>query len=300
MKDITHIVFSGNALNSINLLGVLRYIYFNKLEGNIKNVAGVSMGSLFCLAVALKIPFDELEIIIKETISDFDNMHIKKSDIRKLFTKNGIDNSLNYTKKFRDYVKNKYDKDDMTFIELSKKTGINLYVCSFNLNICETFIFNVNDTPNVSIFEAVASSMTIPFLAEPVLIDGYYYIDGGVLNNFPIEIFKDVPKENILGVTYLIEKYNKNNIPKNTTISFYTFIIQIINIFSKMLDIVTIKTKLKDYDNFLIFRDSPIDGPIPLEISKDYIKKKLSIEDVDNLIFHGYKEMHKFMESQQQ
>lgn len=299
MKNITHLIFSGNALNSLNLLGVLRYIYFNKLEGNIKNVAGVSMGSLFCLAFALKIPFDELEIIIKETIEDFDNTHIKKSEFKNLFIKNGIDKTINYMKKFKEYVKNKYDQDDMTFIELSKKTGINLYVCSFNINICENFTFNINDTPNVSIFNAVASSMTIPFLSQPILIDGYYYIDGGILNNFPIEIFKDVPIENILGVTYLIEKYKKNIIPKDTTISFYNFIIQIINIFFKILDIVTIKTKLNnDYSNFLIFKDSPLDGPLPIEITKDHIIKKITIKDVDNLIFQGYKEMHNFMELQ--
>jgi predicted acylesterase/phospholipase RssA len=300
MKNITHLIFSGNALNSLNLLGVLRYIYFNKLDENIKNVIGVSMGSLFCLAFALKIPFDELENIIKETIKDFDNTHIKKSDIKNIFIKNGIDTTLNYMKKFKEYIKNKYNEDDMTFMELSKKTGINLYVCSLNLNKCESFIFNINDTPNVSIFDAVASSMTLPFLSTPILIDGYYYIDGAFLNNFPIDVFKDVPNENILGVTYLIEKYNKDNIPKNSEISFYSFVIQIINIFLKIFDNACIKNRLPNYNNVLIFKESPLSSPLPIEITKEYIIKKINEEEVDLMIFQGYKEMHKFMELQQQ
>ena len=68
MKYFTHLVCSGSALRSFCLLGIFRYIYFNKMENHIKNVAGTSMGSFFCLAFALKIPIDELEKMIIEII----------------------------------------------------------------------------------------------------------------------------------------------------------------------------------------------------------------------------------------
>ena len=47
MKYFTHLVFSGSALRSFCLLGILRYIYFNKMDNHIKNAAGTSMGSFF-------------------------------------------------------------------------------------------------------------------------------------------------------------------------------------------------------------------------------------------------------------
>ena len=50
MKYFTHLVCSGSAIRSLCLLGMFRYIYFNKLEEHIKNVAGTSMGAFFCLA----------------------------------------------------------------------------------------------------------------------------------------------------------------------------------------------------------------------------------------------------------
>jgi len=44
MKKITHLVFGGHALKSLNLCGVLRYIYCYNLDINIRDVAGTSMG----------------------------------------------------------------------------------------------------------------------------------------------------------------------------------------------------------------------------------------------------------------
>ena len=42
--------------------------------------------------------------------------------------------------------------------------------------------------------------MSIPILFKPTKIDEDYYYDGGLTNNLPINIFKNVPYENILGL----------------------------------------------------------------------------------------------------
>jgi len=39
--------------------------------------------------------------------------------------------------------------------------------------------------------EAVRASMSIPFFYEPVNLNGNYLVDGGLLSNFPIDIFDD-------------------------------------------------------------------------------------------------------------
>ncbi len=55
MKDqITHLVFSGNALRSICLCGVLRYLYCYNLHTHIRDIAGTSMGAFFGLHLPLK------------------------------------------------------------------------------------------------------------------------------------------------------------------------------------------------------------------------------------------------------
>ena len=58
--------------------------------------------------------------------------------------------------------------------------------------------FNINSTPNISIIDAVAASMCVPFISKPIIIDGLYYIDGCLTDNFPIDVFNDINKDQIL------------------------------------------------------------------------------------------------------
>lgn len=294
MKEITHLVFSGCAFRSFCLLGVLRYIYIEKMDNNIHNVAGSSMGSLFCLLFALKIPIEYVEEILKGLLQDENMMTINSSSFIKLFTKNGVESSMKYVEKIREYVKNKYDRDDLTFLELSKKTGVNLYVSVTNINKNTNYILSVDNTPDVSIFKAVAASMTIPFLAYPIEINGEYYIDGGLTNNFPIKVFKNIPIDNILGVAIKIpDDFKVNEIAKNTEISLFKYISQL----SHLIYLNSTHYTLLDHlnDNILIIEESPINDWLDIDITKDSIKKKLSIEEFDKLIIKGYTDIYNYM-----
>ena len=133
MKQITHLVFAGNALRSLCICGILRYIYCYKMDTNIRDVAATSMGAFFSLAYALKIPIERLEKIIYKTM---------KADITKIYPNNfinlinnyGFNNSLDYLTEMREYIKEVYNQDDITFLDLTKKTGVNLYISVSEIN----------------------------------------------------------------------------------------------------------------------------------------------------------------------
>jgi len=110
-------------------------------------------------------------------------------------------------------------KDDITFQELwdyneklpEEKRFKKFYVTSFNTELMRTEVFSVDHTPNVVIADAVRASMSIPVFFTPVTIrertaEGLterqtysndnthnliHYMDGGVLDNYPIWIFDD-------------------------------------------------------------------------------------------------------------
>ena len=222
MKYFTHVVFSGSALRSLCLLGILRYLYFYDLDKHIKNAAGTSMGSFFCLAFALKIPIDELEAMIKRLIVNPEVITVSSNKLLNLFSDLGFNDSKLYLSEIKNYIKNKYSMDDITFIELSKMTGVNVYVSTTKINDGSNFIFNVNDTPDVSVLDAVAASMCIPILSKPINIDGYYYVDGCITNNLPYEIFSNIRHEYILNVVIYIKNYYKLSsiIEKNKELDF--------------------------------------------------------------------------------
>jgi len=86
-----------------------------------------------------------------------------------------------------------------------------LYVTAFNTETSKTEVFSAEHTPNVVIADAVRASMSIPVFFSPVTIrekdelgkpqpktyfngvktNIVHYMDGGILDNFPLWIFDD-------------------------------------------------------------------------------------------------------------
>ena len=297
MKYFTHLVFSGSALRSFCLLGILRYIYFNKMEDHIKNAAGTSMGSFFCLAFALKIPIDELEEMIITLINMPEVISVSSDDFINLFTDLGFNNSKLYLSGIKQYLKKKYDIEDITFIELSKLTGVNVFVSVTKINTGKNFIFNVNDTPNVSVLDAVAASMCIPLLSQPVKIDDNYYVDGCLTNNLPYEIFNNINQDDILNVAIYIKKdYEVTDIIKtDEELNFFNYYKQICSIiYSNSLHCSYI-SKLPNFKNPLLISDSPFTSFYNIKISDDSIAFNIKDDDVQNLILQGFRDISNYM-----
>lgn len=298
MKKITHLVFAGNALRSICLGGILRYLYFYKMDNDIHNVAGTSMGSFFALAFALKIPIETLENYLYMLCKKSELTKFKPSSFINLVNDYGLNSSIDYLSKFKEYVKEKYEQDDLTFIELSKKTGVNLYVSATNINNGSNVIFNVNDTPNVSVFEAVAASMCIPFLSKPVIIDGFYYVDGILTNNFPCDFFTHININNILGVAVkLNNEYclpDKCNV-KNYELSFQEYASNLIYLIYLNSNKNVYLNKLNEFKDPLIIKTSAVRSVYEPIIENDYIDISINDEDINNLLLQGFKEMNEYM-----
>ena len=298
MDKITHIVFSGGGLRGIMYLGILRYIYVEKLNNNIHNIAGTSMGSLFALMFSLKIPIEHIEDIIKNTIHDNDIMFTNKDKYLDLFSENGIIDSTNVIKHLKNYIKDRHNIDDLTFLELSKKTGINLFVNASNINKNKNIIFGIETTPNVSVFDAVSASFSIPLIFKPVKIEEEYYVDGGMINHFIINVFKSVPNENILGIIIKIKKdYTVDDIPKNNIIPFYDYLIRIILFIKSGWDENTMCNYNDSNKNTIIVTESNLDITIPYEINKEGLLIVIKPDDIDKLIIQGYTIMHNYNKS---
>lgn len=302
MKNITHLVFSGNALKSLFLCGVLRYLYCYNLDKLIHDVSATSMGAYFALAFALKIPIEKLEEIIYKTAKDEKITKFKPIDIINIIDDYGLCSSIDYLEGIRNYVKEIYKQDDLTFLELSKKTGINIYVSTTRVDNGCNVIFDVNNTPNVSVFDAIAASMCIPLVSKPVLIGDYYYIDGYLSNNFPVEIFIDnnVSKNNILAVAcnmeecsflklFKIDKENKANIFQYCSNIMLLYKINTFNL--------CYLNKVKDFKEVLYIK-SPNDKCLcSYDNETNEFNFSLTEEELNNLFLVGYKETHDYMES---
>lgn len=292
MKQITHLVFAGNALKSLCICGILRYIYCYKMDKNIRDVSGTSMGSFFALAFALKIPIDKLEKIIYNAMNSKENTKIYPNDFINLINNYGFNNPVNYLNGIRNYIKEIYNQDDMTFLELTKKTGINLYISVTEVNTISNVIFNVNDYPNVSVFDAIGASMCLPIISKPIIINNKYYIDGYLTNNFPIEVFNHINSEFILGIGVNTRAECSGNNEKELSFSNYFF--NIFLILYNNTDTLCYFNKIKNHKNILFIENSPAKSILKANITDEYIDFAINEEILNNLYLQGFKAMNDY------
>ena len=301
MKYFTHLVFSGSAIRSLCLLGILRYIYFNKMENYIKNVAGTSMGSFFSLAFALKIPVEELEQIILKTINNENVTVVQTNKLVDIFMNLGVMDSNLYLTEMREYVKNKYHINDLTFMELSKLTGVNIYVSTTRIKDGTNFIFNVDDTPNISVFDAIAASMCIPILSKPIRINNVYYVDGCISNNLPYNVFDNINQSDILCVAvYVKEDYDIPVIPdliEDEDMNLHDYFKQICSILYIFSTKYSYTNRIDNFKNPLIITKSPFKTFYNLEITKKEMKFNISEDDIESLILQGFHDMSEYMKT---
>jgi len=293
--EITHLVLSGGALKALCFIGIIQYLYLEDMAKNIKNIATCSMGSIIGMMLGFKIPVSDIETIFKNILSNKKTNYVNKKDYINLFYKSGIISSYIYMEEIKKYIKQRDGIDDITFVEYSKKYGVNLYMSVTNIYTCKNEIFSVDTTPNISVFKACSASIAIPLLYQPVKIDGYCYLDGGLTNNLPIDVFKDVPRENILAVAIESNKDIDTETPieKNTKYNLLTVVQQVFILLNISRNNAVLVNKI-DNSCTLVIYNSPFQGWMKFKLGVNGSMVNLSEEDIHNMIFVGFDNAFKY------
>lgn len=133
---------------------------------------------------------------------------------------------------FKNHLNLKFKDENLTFLELHKfaekdnfKIYKDLFIVAYNLTTAREERFNYIDTPHVCIADAIRCSMAIPIIFYPhkiykklngirVCDNNDLYIDGGMFNNYPLDIFdslnfyQDVDNKDYQNIYY----YNKETL----------------------------------------------------------------------------------------
>jgi NTE family protein len=95
------------------------------------------------------------------------------------------------------------NSSDMTFKDLELLRMIDpekfkeLHITAVRIKDYSLTIFNQDNTPEISVSEAVGASAAFPAAYKPVEINGIKYFDGGFIDNTPVSYFGE-PKEKTL------------------------------------------------------------------------------------------------------
>jgi predicted acylesterase/phospholipase RssA len=196
---IKHIVMSGGGICGFAFYGALRESEkagFWNID-DIESIYGTSIGSFIAVLISLKKQFDW------ETLDDFlikrPWNELFKLNVETMFnalTKNGILEKSVIVSTFEPLF-NAVDIDiNITMLDFYKYTGIDLHIIVSKItnflvpSKCEFILENMNHITHGhwKVIDAVYCSACLPIMFQPFLYDNAYYIDGGLLCNYPLSL----------------------------------------------------------------------------------------------------------------
>jgi predicted acylesterase/phospholipase RssA len=202
---IKHIVLEGGAYLGISTLGALSMLQkeeFYDIE-QIQTIYGSSIGAVIGGLLCLKLEWADL----LEYIRDRPWYKILKFSPDQLFTmtaNKGIFDSSFFYKTFNNLLQSKDLNNDISMKELYEYSQIELHIITTKLNDFTIVDISHKTHPDFKFIQAVYQSSTIPILFQPNWYETSYFLDGGLLNNYPIDlcIKNGAQAEEILGVRY--------------------------------------------------------------------------------------------------
>jgi predicted acylesterase/phospholipase RssA len=296
--NITHLVLSGGGMKGVIFIGALRYMYIENLHKNITHIAANSIGSFIALFIAFKLTIEEIEKIIYDSKDDKDLCYIPTKNYYKIISNLGLCSISKFMEHLKRIIHVKYPdiNDDISFKDISKRFGINLYFSTTNINKCENRIFSIDDTPDISVFTACEASMSIPLIFNPIAIDGEYYYDGAFSNNFPIKIFSQVSKENIIGM--VIYKEKQNHVESNNKINIFFLLRQICRMFEilRINQVTGSEIRSEDRDYYFMPKDIAMQHSMNIVVNRKGVKLELSTEQINDMILYGFSSMAEYID----
>ncbi len=192
-----NLVFEGGGVKGIAYVGALEVLQERNILPEIKRVAGTSAGAIVAVLVGLGYSSDEIRQIMWDI--DFKNFLDSSwgviRDSKRLITEYGWYKGDFFRKLIGDLIKRKTGKSETTFGELCPKKGgecpfREIFLIGTNISTGFSEVFSAEHTPDMCIADAARISMSIPLFFKSVRNSrNDVYVDGAVLNNFPVKVF---------------------------------------------------------------------------------------------------------------
>jgi len=193
------LIMSGGGIKGVAHIGALQALENMNLLENINTFAATSIGSLIVSMYIIGYKPDELWDFIKE----FEFSNLKSINITNLLKQYGLDSGIKIEYLIQRLIKAKGYDEKITMKELYEITKKKLIISTVCLNKQSVEYLSYDKYPDLSLYEAIRMSISIPGYYVPKIYKNEYYIDGGCIDNYPIHLYND-KLEKVIGI-YLNE-----------------------------------------------------------------------------------------------
>lgn len=184
---IKHLVIGGGGTLTLRTLGSLQYFLNNgKIDiQNIVSIYGTSAGAIIGVCLALKMDIDLIvNYIVNRPLEDI--YDITPSDLYNLYSNKGIFNRGSLVKLIEPMLEYNNISLDITLKEFYEITNIDIHMFSLELNELEIIDISHSSFPDLSLIDAIYMTSCLPFAFEPFLYNDTFYVDAGIIVNYPL------------------------------------------------------------------------------------------------------------------
>lgn len=215
--NFRNLIFEGGGVKGIAYLGAIDALRQKGIMEQVERVGGTSAGAINAILVGLGFTPEETRgILWSLDFNEFkdDTVGIVR-DTERLIEHYGWYKGDSFRNWIGNRIREKTGNSEATFADIEalkeKNKFKSLYFMGTNLSTRFSEVFSAEHTPRMCVADAVRISMSIPlFFAAKRSPCGDVYVDGGVLDNYPVKLFdrdKYVTPEN----SFIPEYYARIN-----------------------------------------------------------------------------------------
>jgi predicted acylesterase/phospholipase RssA len=193
----------GGGVRGVAHVGVMKGLADAGMLSCVKEMIGISAGSLFSLLWVLGYTLDELERLATE----FDFTLLRNIEPESVFAfpdTYGLDSGEALEKLILSILRQKGFSPNATFADIHKLCPVHLRCYATELQTSRIREFSTSLTPNVEVRLAIRASMSLPFFYTPVKDpeSDALLVDGGLLNNLPMVFLQEHQLRETWGVIF--------------------------------------------------------------------------------------------------
>ena len=265
------LVLSGASSKGFLTLGALQSAHDSGLLDSVTNFIGTSAGGMICFLLAIGYtPVEILVYICSHKILD----RMKQLDIPEMLRMKGAlpfsiisDALIEMTLSKTGYIP--------TLLELKEKFGKTLICVTYNKTDRLSEHISYKTHPDLSVLVALRMTANLPLVFPNYNYDGKIYLDGGICDNFPIDVGESVG-EKVLGIM-VDSKRETTDVSKEETILDF------------LLDLLFVPSEL--YLERKIQNVSPNSVIVRLHCELSFLNFDLSHKVILDLFSQGYDQM---------
>lgn len=263
-RNISKLLICGGGFKFFYLYGAIKYLDEINILQNITEYIGVSAGGLLSTMFSIGYTPKDIELFILE----FNFEKLLDPHLDYLLDKKGLDNGEIKKVLIQQFLMKKDINPDITFKQLYELTNKKISFMAANLTLNKLETLNYETYPDMEVWKGLLITTALPFLYEPIIHNEQFLVDGGIFDNYPIQLFKD---DSLIGINMINDI---NNIDLN---------IDFLNYCTKLIELTYnwhVMHKVDKYKEYTI--------DIKTHNVLELINTEITHEEREKRIQHGY------------